>query len=157
MITQFTPSHISQSSSYFIVGIFTKFEDSLITLSRTWDFNLKHPIAYLIFKYEVLVWLAFLIQSESGKWIWLLIVLDMFFIPQVFVMSRVQVPKTERIRRPQQCKSMKGFYFQLELGFPPHPTQWSGARSPEPRFTAVIIGLEQRQRVGKGWLAAGVS
>ena len=27
------------------------------------------------------------------------------------VMPRVQVPKTERIRRPQQCKSMKGFYF----------------------------------------------
>ena len=59
----------------------------------------------------------------------------------VIVMPRVQVPKTERIRRPQQCKSMKGFYFQLELGLLPHPTQWSGARSPEPRFTAVFIGL----------------
>ena len=57
------------------------------------------------------------------------------------VMPRVQVPKTERIRRPQQCKSMKGFYFQLELGLPPHPTQWSGARSPKPRFTAVFIGF----------------
>ena len=57
------------------------------------------------------------------------------------VMPRVRVPKTERIRCPQQCKSMKGFYFQLELGFPPHPTQRSGARSPEPRFTAVFIGF----------------
>ena len=27
------------------------------------------------------------------------------------VMPRVRVPKTERIRCPQQCKSMKGFYF----------------------------------------------
>ena len=27
------------------------------------------------------------------------------------VMPRVRVPKTERIRRPQQCKSIKGFYF----------------------------------------------
>ena len=33
--------------------------------------------------------------------------------------------------------------------------EWS--KSPEPRFTAVFIGWEQRQRVGKGWLAAGVS
>ena len=56
-------------------------------------------------------------------------------------MPRVRVPKTERIRRPQQCKSMKGFYFQLELGLPPHPTQWSGAWCPEPRFTAVFIGF----------------
>ena len=30
-------------------------------------------------------------------------------------------------------------------------------QSPEPRFTAVFISLEQRQGVGKGWLAAGVS
>ena len=27
------------------------------------------------------------------------------------VMPRVRVPKTERIRHPQQCKSTKGFYF----------------------------------------------
>ena len=27
------------------------------------------------------------------------------------VMPRARVPKTERIRRPQQCKSMKGCYF----------------------------------------------
>ena len=56
-------------------------------------------------------------------------------------MPRVQVPKTERIRCPKQCKSMKGFYFYLELGLPPHPMQWSGARSPEPRFIAVFIGF----------------
>ena len=30
------------------------------------------------------------------------------------VMPRVRVPKTERIRRPQQCKSTNGFYCQLE-------------------------------------------
>ena len=66
------------------------------------------------------------------------------------VMPRVQVPKTERIRCPKQCKSMKGFYFYLELGLPPHPMQWSGARSPKPRFTAVFISLEQRQGVGQG-------
>ena len=59
----------------------------------------------------------------------------------MIVMPRVRVPKTERIRRPQKCKSMKGFYFQLELGLPPHPMQWSGAKSPEPRFTAVFIGF----------------
>ena len=32
------------------------------------------------------------------------------------VIPRVRVPKTERLRCPQQCKSMKRFYFQLELG-----------------------------------------
>ena len=69
------------------------------------------------------------------------------------VMPRVQIPKTERIRRPQQCKSMKGFYFQLELGLLPHPTQWSGARSPEPRFTAVFIGFHIPKETGsKEWL-----
>ena len=57
------------------------------------------------------------------------------------IMPRVQVPKTERIRCPKQCKSMKGFYFYLELGLPPHPMQWSGARSPKARFTAVFIGF----------------
>ena len=60
---------------------------------------------------------------------------------KVAVMPRVRVPKTERIRCPQQCKSRKGFYFQLELGLRPHPTQWSGARSPKPRFIAVFIGF----------------
>ena len=29
--------------------------------------------------------------------------------PPLCVMPRVRVPKTERIRRPQQCKSIKGF------------------------------------------------
>ena len=66
------------------------------------------------------------------------------------VMPRVRVPKTERIRRPQQCKSIKGFYCQLEPGLPSHPAQWSLDESPEPRFTAVFISLEQRQGVGKG-------
>ena len=73
------------------------------------------------------------------------------------VMPRVRVPKTERIRRPQQCKSIKGFYCQLEPGLPSHPAQWSLDESREPRFTVVFISLEQRQGVGKGWLAAGVS
>ena len=73
------------------------------------------------------------------------------------VMPRVRVPKTERIRRPQQCKSIKGFYCQLEPGLPSHPAQWSLDESHEPRFTVVFISLEQRQGVGKGWLAAGVS
>ena len=73
------------------------------------------------------------------------------------VMPRVRVPKTERIRRPQQCKSIKGFYCQLEPGLLSHSAQWSLEESPEPRFTAVFISLEQRQGVGKGWLAAGVS
>ena len=72
-------------------------------------------------------------------------------------MPSVRVPKTERIRRPQQCKSIKGFYCQLEPGLPSHPAQWSLDESREPRFTAVFISLEQRQGVGKGWLAAGVS
>ena len=72
-------------------------------------------------------------------------------------MPRVRVPKTEGTRRPQQCKSIKGFYCQLEPGLPSHPAQWSLDESPEPRFTAVFISLEQRQGVGKGWLAAGVS
>ena len=31
--------------------------------------------------------------------------------PLELIMPRVRVPKTERIRSPQQCKSMKGFYF----------------------------------------------
>ena len=56
-------------------------------------------------------------------------------------MPRVQVPKTERIRHPQQCKSIKGFYCQLEPGLPSHPAQWSLDESPEPRFTAVFIGF----------------
>ena len=73
------------------------------------------------------------------------------------IMPRVRVPKTERIRCPQQCKSIKGFYCQLEPGLPSHPVQWSLDESPKPRFTAVFISLEQRQGVGKGWLAAGVS
>ena len=73
------------------------------------------------------------------------------------VMPKVWVPKTERIRRPQQCKSIKGFYCQLEPGLPSHPAQWSLDESPKPRFTAVFISLEQRQGVGQGWLAAGVS
>ena len=64
--------------------------------------------------------------------------------------ATVQVPKTERIRRPQQCKSIKGFYCQLEPGLPSHPAQWSLDESREPRFTAVFISLEQRQGVGKG-------
>ena len=64
---------------------------------------------------------------------------NIIFFRDHFVMPRVRVPKTERIKHPQQFKSMKGFYFQLELGLPPHPTQWSGERSPEPRFTAVFI------------------
>ena len=38
------------------------------------------------------------------------------------VMPRVRVPKTERIC-PQQCKSIKGFYCQLEPGLPSHPAQ----------------------------------
>ena len=62
------------------------------------------------------------------------------------VMPRVRVPKTERIRCPEQCKSIKGFYCQLEPGLPTHPAQWSL----EPRFTVVFISLEQRQGVGKG-------
>ena len=73
------------------------------------------------------------------------------------VMPRVRVPKTESIRCPQQCKSIKGFYCQLEPGLPSHPAQWSLDESHEPRFTVVFISLEQRQGVGKGWLAAGVS
>ena len=51
----------------------------------------------------------------------------------------------------------KGVYCQLKPGLPSHPAQWSLEESPEPRFTAVFISLEQRQGVGKGWLAAGVS
>ena len=73
------------------------------------------------------------------------------------IMPRVRVPKTERIRRPQQCKSIKGFYCQLEPGLLSHSAQWSLDESPKPRFTAVFISLEQRQGVGQGWLAAGVS
>ena len=72
-------------------------------------------------------------------------------------MPRVQVPKTERIRCPEQCKSIKGFYCQLEPGLLSHPVQWSLDKSLKPRFTVVFISLEQRQGVGKGWLAAGVS
>ena len=51
----------------------------------------------------------------------------------------------------------KGVYCQLKPGLPSHPAQWSLDESPEPRFTAVFISLEQRQGVGKGWLAAGGS
>ena len=86
---------------------------------------------------------------------WITNIYSTFFF--YIVMPRVRVPKTERIRRPQQCKSIKVFYCQLEPGLRSHPAQWSLEESPEPRFTAVFISLEQRQGVGKGWLAAGVS
>ena len=69
------------------------------------------------------------------------------------VMPRVRVPKTERIRHPQQCKSIKGFYCQLEPGLLSHPVQWSLDESPQPRFTAVFISLEQRQELARvDWL-----
>ena len=50
-----------------------------------------------------------------------------------------------------------GVLLPAQPGLPSHPVQWSLEESPEPRFTAVFISLEQRQGVGKGWLAAGVS
>ena len=62
-----------------------------------------------------------------------------FFLREGLLCPESESPKLRELRRPQQCKSMKGFYFQLELGLPPHPVQWSEARSPEPRFTAVFI------------------
>ena len=57
------------------------------------------------------------------------------------VMPRVRVPKTERIRRPQQCKSMKGVLLLARARAPTTSNTGSGARSPEPRFTAVFIGF----------------
>ena len=52
-------------------------------------------------------------------------------------MPRVRVPKTERIRCPQQCKSIKGFYSQLEPELPSHPAQWSLDKSPEPKYSSI--------------------
>ena len=56
------------------------------------------------------------------------------------------------------AKAWRGFISSLSQGPPPHPMQWSGARAPSPDLQQYLfISLEQRQGVGKGWLAAGVS
>ena len=108
------------------------------------------------------LWLVFISwQKVWCKWHFLKVTITLWSIGgiwrQMHVMPRVRVPKTERIRHPQQCKSIKGFYCQLEPGLPSHPAQWSLDESPQPRVTVVFISLEQRQGIGKGWLAAGVS
>ena len=74
----------------------------------------------------------------------------------IFLMPSVRVPKTERIRCPQQCKSIKGFTASSSQGS--RHVQHSGVeQEPRARFTAGFISLERRQGVGKGWLAAEVS
>ena len=65
-------------------------------------------------------------------------------------MPRVRVPKTERIKTSAAMQKHEGVLFLARARAPATSNAVEWSKSPEPRFTAVFIGLEQRQRVGKG-------
>ena len=50
-------------------------------------------------------------EKKNSKFLIIVLAYGLLKLRDLGVIPRVPVPKTERIRHPRQCKSMKGFYF----------------------------------------------